>query len=372
MNQKGFANIIVIIIGVVILVGAAGYFIVSQQLSLPEPVPSPAPTPTPTPEPTSTPTLTPDNTQAIRFEASPTLGAPPLSVSFGAFSPDPLQFDEFSIEYGDGFRDFPQQQCIGGICQIRTNHIYTSSGTFSTTLRGIRNGSSQILGTLTIAVGNPLSVTKTVGEKESTFLIQKINRGSVEGLWYEAYPIATGEGTPKTLHIGDDIGYACEGVSDKLTSIDFSGQRVTFTISWEEPPFGWCPRCLAGDTLIDTPLGLVPVKDLQVDMSVWTADQTGQRVPSVITKTSKVSVPPTHQMVHLVLDDGRDLRVSPSHPTTDGRTVGDLMTGDLYDGSSVIGTERVSYGESATYDILPSGDTGFYWADGILLDSTLR
>src|SRR3989344_5450873 len=65
------------------------------------------------------------------------------------------------------------------------------------------------------------TVVKSVGETESSFLIQKINSDNVEGLWYQAYPVPRWEGTPKTLHIGDDIGYACEGISEKLTSIDF-------------------------------------------------------------------------------------------------------------------------------------------------------
>lgn len=305
------------------------------------------------------------------------LGAPPLNVSIGAFSSDPLQFDDFTIDYGDGSRDSLQQQCFepsgaNRICQIRTEYKYTSSGTFTITLRGIKKGSSQVLGTLTIAVGNPLRVTKTVGEKESSFLIQKINQDSVDGLWYRTYPVATGQGSPKTLHIGDDIGYGCEGVSDKLTNIDFSGQKVTFTVSWGQPPYGGCPICLAGNTLIDTPSGLVPVKDLQVGMSVWTTNKSGQRVSGVITKTSKVPVPPTHQMVHLILDDGRDLFVSPGHPTTDGRKIGDLMADEAYDGSEIVSTIRVPYGESATYDLLPSGDTGFYWANSILVGSTLH
>jgi len=133
-----------------------------------------------------------------------------------------------------------------------------------------------------------------------------------------------------------------------------------------------CPICLAGGTLIDTPSGSVPVKDLQVGMPVWTTDKTGQRVSGVITKTSKVPVPPTHQMVHLVLNDDRELFVSPGHPTTDGRTVGDLILDDLYDGASVVSIERVSYSDGATYDLLPSGETGFYWANGVLLGSTLH
>jgi len=65
------------------------------------------------------------------------------------------------------------------------------------------------------------------------------------------------------------------------------------------------------------------------------------------------------------------LSVSPGHPTADGRRVGDLETGDLLDGARLVGLEVVPYAHSATYDLLPSGDTGLYWADGILLGSTL-
>lgn len=219
---------------------------------------------------------------------------------------------------------------------------------------------------------NAEMVIKTVGDQEGSFLIQKINPDSVEGLWYQEYPLASQEGTPKTLHIGDDIGYACEGVSEKLVSIDFSGQTVTFTRIMGKQPPGGCPICLAGNTLIDTPRGSMLVKDLQVGMPIWTTDRAGHRVSGVVTKTSKVSVPSTHEMVHLVLRDGRELFVSPGHPTIDGRIVGDLAPGELYDGVYIASTQRVPYAESATYDVLPSGETGFYWANGVLLGSTLR
>jgi hypothetical protein len=224
-----------------------------------------------------------------------------------------------------------------------------------------------------IASGNVGEVIiKKIGEQEGSFLIQKINSSSVDGLFYQLYPVQRGEGTPKTLQIGDDIGYACEGVSEKLISIDFAGQKVTFTKIISESPLGGCPICLAGSTLIDTPSGLKAVKDLQISMPVWTIDKTGHRISGIITKTSKVSVPLTHQMVHLILDDEREVFVSPGHPTSDGRTVGDLVMKDFYDGARVVSTKRVVYGEGATYDILPSGETGFYWANGIVLDSTLH
>ena len=217
-------------------------------------------------------------------------------------------------------------------------------------------------------------IIKKAGEQEGSFLINKINPDHVEGLWFAIYPIERPDdpGIPKTLRVGDDIGYACEGVSEKLTSINFSGQTIIFTKITGRPTYGGCPICLAGNTLIDTPSGSVRVKDLQVGMPIWTIDNVGHRVSGIVTKTSKVPAPPTHQMVRLVLSDGRELFASPWHPTIDGRGVGDLTPGNLYDGASVVNAERVPYGKSATYDILPSGETGFYWANGVLLGSTLR
>ena len=77
-------------------------------------------------------------------------------------------------------------------------------------------------------------------------------------------------------------------------------------------------------------------------------------------------------MVHLILLDGRELFVSPGHLIIDGRTAGDLVVDDIYDGAHVISVDRVLYNDTATFDILPSGETGFYWANGILMDSTLH
>ena len=132
-----------------------------------------------------------------------------------------------------------------------------------------------------------------------------------------------------------------------------------------------CPICLAQNTLIGTPLGAIKVQDLLIGMPIWTVNTSGHRVLGAIIKTSQTPVSPDHKMVELVLEDGRTLLVSPGHPTTDGRTVGDLAPGDVYNGSQVVSADRVSYGGGFTYDILPGGQTGFYFANGILLDSTL-
>lgn len=133
-----------------------------------------------------------------------------------------------------------------------------------------------------------------------------------------------------------------------------------------------CPICLSKDTLIDTPVGAVAVQRLRAGDVVWTASAGGVRVAALVQKVSKTPVPPTHTMVKLVLQDGRTILVSPGHPTVDGRVVGDLTEEDVYDGALVVSASRVVYGEGYTYDLLPSGATGFYFANGIQLGSTLH
>lgn len=225
-----------------------------------------------------------------------------------------------------------------------------------------------------IPTPNGERIIRTVGEKEGSFLIQKINPDSVEGLWFVIYPIEkpNDPGTPKTLRIGDDIGYACEGISEKVTSIDFSGQKVTFTKIIGERPIGGCPICLSGNTLIATPNGNINIKELKPGMSVWTSDKLGNKQPAVVVKIGKSQVPPMHEMVHIILEDRRELFVSPGHPTAGDRTFADIKSGDVVDNSYVKSVELVPYDQKYTYDILPSGDTGFYWANGILVGSTLK
>ena len=129
--------------------------------------------------------------------------------------------------------------------------------------------------------------------------------------------------------------------------------------------------CLAGTTRIDTPRGHTAVRDLRVGMVVWTVDRGGNRHPVPILRTAKTPVPAHHEMVDLVLEDGCELIASPGHPTVDGRVLGILSVGDSLDGRRIVSVKRIPYAESYTYDILPAGESGAYWADGILIAGTL-
>lgn len=132
-----------------------------------------------------------------------------------------------------------------------------------------------------------------------------------------------------------------------------------------------CPICLARGTKIATPAGEVAVEALRPGDPVWTLDRLGQRVPAVVVEAGSTAVPPTHEVVHLALADGRRVLVSPGHPLPDGRPVAALRDGDVFDGSVVSSADRLPYDGDRTFDLLPSGGTGIYWANGIELGSTL-
>ena len=133
-----------------------------------------------------------------------------------------------------------------------------------------------------------------------------------------------------------------------------------------------CPICLAASTLIDTPDGPVRVTDVRVGLVVWTQAADASRVAAPVVELGSVEAPPTHMMVHLLLADGRELLVSPGHRTADGRALGSLKVGDPLDRSTISRWELVPYAGGRTYDLLPASVTGHYWANGILLASTIE
>jgi hypothetical protein len=131
-----------------------------------------------------------------------------------------------------------------------------------------------------------------------------------------------------------------------------------------------CPICLVSGVRIATPSGDIPVQEIRVGMTIWTTDRQGHRVVGVVLKTGHMQAPLGHEVVRLDLADGRSVVASPGHPTADGRTVGDLVAGVRFDGTTITGVALLPYA-GTTYDLLPSGPTGTYFAGGVLLGSTL-
>lgn len=331
MNRRGFVNIIIIVL-VVILVGAGAYFVLNRQTTPPIPIPTPSPSPIAC---TQEAKQCPDGSYVSRtgknceFTKCPNI--------------NPLPVTECKKD-----SDCPSPHYI---CQV-TQSVETA------------------------CPSNDESCIPTYTVIKGECKLKEGNRCRVDS------DCAAGNLCHKNI-CASPIGRQCSGPSDTSCLSDYECVQGCGSPTGDPgeapPPYfcqlkGYlqiCPICLAGSTLIDTPTGSVPVKDMQVGMPIWTTNKAGNRISGVVTKTSKVPVPPTHQMVHLILDDGRELFASPGHPTIDGRKVGDLARGDLYNGASVAGIQRISYSEGVTYDVLPSGETSFYWANGILLNSTL-
>jgi Hint domain-containing protein/putative VirB-like lipoprotein len=130
-----------------------------------------------------------------------------------------------------------------------------------------------------------------------------------------------------------------------------------------------CPICLARGVRIATPTGPVSVERIRVGMSVWSVDRVGRRIRATVVRTRHLAA--DGELLRIALADGRSVVVSPGHPTPNGRLVGQLMAGDQLDGVRIISISTVPY-RGRTYDLLPSGPTGDYFADAVLLGSTIR
>jgi hypothetical protein len=173
---------------------------------------------------------------------------------------------------------------------------------------------------------------------------------------------ATGDKYNFELKEGENQGESIEGTITQAGKI---------AVTKRETVFNTCPICLAAGTLIDTPDGLVPVEKIHVGMPIWTTDKVGNRIIGSVIDTTKTQAPTSFQLTRITLEDGRSVAASPGHPAADGRALAYYRVGDVVDGASIVSIDSVTYLDSATYDILPSGPIGLYWANGILLGSTI-
>jgi len=337
--KKGFINIFLVVM-VITLVGIGGYFIFADYVTAPtiEPTPAPLPDPTPLPPPvfcTQEAKLCPDGSYVGRtgpnceFSKCPANGSSTTSeCTKDSDCPSP----SYTCEATQGY---------GTVC---SSNDLSCEPTYTITA-----GECKLKAGMQCRVGSDC---------------------------------ASGNLCNRNICVSP-IGRQCLGPSDKSCSTGFECvQGCGPPVARENdppPPYycqlkGYnrpCPICLAEGARIDTPAGAVAVQDLKNGMLVWTTDIFGKRVALPILETSRTPVPATHYVVHVILSDGRELFVSPGHPTGDGRFIRELSVGDMLDGGRVIFVQSILYKNAYTYDLLTFGPTGNYFANGILIGSTL-
>lgn len=183
---------------------------------------------------------------------------------------------------------------------------------------------------------------------------------------------------------GDELNCAEPRPNDAAVCVQDCGPPV---VRDGDPPPAWrwlspeevtqrqefgCPRCLPAGTEIATPSGPVAVEALTAGVVVWSLDAAGQRVAVPVVRTSAVPTPLDHTLVEIDLADGRTVVGSGGHPTAAGAPLAAIAVGQILDTAQVIAVRRVPYTGGHTYDLLPASPSGVYWADGVLIGSTLR
>jgi hypothetical protein len=169
-------------------------------------------------------------------------------------------------------------------------------------------------------------------------------------------------------------------LSISTTSDGEPDQTVTGTVAADgainetsrQPRRGGCPICLEAGTRIATPHGDVPIAFIRPGDDVWTTDAAGNRVAAPVDRVVRRPTPGPHLMLRLVLSDARELLAAGAHPIANGTYLRQLQPGQRYDGATVMSANWVASSAPATYDILPAGPTGTYWANDILIGSTLK
>jgi hypothetical protein len=136
-------------------------------------------------------------------------------------------------------------------------------------------------------------------------------------------------------------------------------------------PVGCAPlcECASPDTAIATPNGERAIASLQPGDEVYSVNEGAVTVVPILRIHRKAVV--RHHVMRIRLENGSVLEISAGHPTADGRTFADLRPGVELDGEPIVGAETIAYGYPYTYDILPASDTGTYFAEGVLIGSTL-
>ncbi|MGL1903620.1 MAG: hypothetical protein OCC49_15900 [Fibrobacterales bacterium] len=135
-------------------------------------------------------------------------------------------YTEFFFDFGDANENIVEKQCTGGNCSVTTEQQYSSTGSYLITNYGVISLNPQNVVELRsyyLTVGD---FEYTVMEVGAPAMIKEIRPDSIDIIGESRWPVGSYE--PRTIGIGSEIGYECEGISEILINIDYEAQRVIF------------------------------------------------------------------------------------------------------------------------------------------------
>ena len=143
-------------------------------------------------------------------------------------------------------------------------------------------------------------------------------------------------------------------------------------------------RCMPNTIRILTSQGEKQIDNIQIGDSVYTFNNNDGKILAPIIQVNKIPVHCGYTMIKITLENGKSIQASLNHPIPIERNYAsssgnqyevllfsDIKKGDHIGNSIVVSIEFVNYNGGFTYDILPAGESGYYWADGVLVGSTL-
>jgi hypothetical protein len=131
------------------------------------------------------------------------------------------------------------------------------------------------------------------------------------------------------------------------------------------------PLSDARPMLLTTPEDERAIASLDVGDLVYSIEGAAVVIVPIL-RIGRTLVQSHHQVVEAALANGAVLRISPRHPTADGRLFGDLVAGDHLGEIEVVRVGLVPYDGEYTYDVLPASKNGYYFAGGALVGSTIE
>ena len=114
---------------------------------------------------------------------------------------------------------------VTGTRGARATAVVNATGTVPIYANGTANMTNGTISTVGMKNGTVVNVS--ANERIDNFLVLGIDSSTVTGVFYNLYPVAFIGGVRAELHVGDTVGYSCDGTLARLSGMGTSNGHLT-------------------------------------------------------------------------------------------------------------------------------------------------